>query len=145
VESLKKITLFLIISCLFSRLEAQTVSGKKEMIKTSYFNRIYGSLHQSPSRTSQSLTAIACNHPLRVMRLIESPTKKTEVFADGWLLVSSGPYEGYIHQDFVSDQKPNCFADRYPRFLNALELEVTDQFYWGKLYDQYDRGRTKTP
>lgn len=124
---------------------AQSVPGKKELVKTAYFNRIYGSVHQAPSRESQSLTAIACGHPLKVMKLIESPSKTTQLFADGFLLVSSGPYEGYIHQDFVSDKKPNCFADRYPRFLNEMGLEVTDQFYWGKLYDQYERGRTNTP
>lgn len=124
---------------------SQRVEGKKENISTQYLNVIFAHVHQNPSRYSQSLTTIACGHPLQIMRLVEANNQRTEVFNEEWRLVVAGPYEGYVHQDLLSSEKPKCFQDNYPRFMNALNLELTDMFYWGKLYDHFERGKSRIP
>jgi hypothetical protein len=44
---------------------------------------------------------------------------------------------------YISRRKPECFQDRYPRFFDNVALELSDMYYWGKLFDQYVEGRSK--
>lgn len=145
MESLKHKLILVLGLMTLSELQAQSVEGKKTVLGTAYFNQIFGHVHQNPSRYSKSLTAIACAHPVKVMSLEVKPGEKKESFAENWKLVKAGPYEGYIHGDYLTAKRPECFQDRYPRFVNELGLELTDMFYWGKLYDHYEQGRSQIP
>jgi len=49
--------------------------------------------------------------------------------------------EGYIKSDFLARNKVRCLQDRYVRFFSRLNLEISDIYYWGKLYDQFVSGR----
>ncbi len=94
-----------------------------------YFNRIFGHVHLSPHATSSSLTTISCGFPLRIKQ--EQKTKHKN-----WIRVIAGDESGYIFHEYLSDQKPDCFQAKYPHFYNALNLDLSDLYYWGRLLDQ---------
>lgn len=113
------------------------------VIKTGYLNKMFSHIHQNPSRYSQSMSTVACGHPLKVMKLIQKDGSEQVTFSKEWSLVGTGPYEGYIQSKYISDKRPSCFQDRYPKFFQELELELTEMYYWGRLYDHYDLGHSK--
>lgn len=112
--------------------------SKKKIRKVSFYNKIFGHIHKSPSKFSQSLSTIACGHPVKVLSL-----NGRQEWGKGFFFVQAGPYEGYIHSDYLSDKSPECVQDKYPRFFDKLNLSISEMYYWGKLYDQYARGRSK--
>jgi hypothetical protein len=137
---------FLALLCFFSLSSAFAATVKRERNGQAYLVNIFGHIHQNPTKSSQSLTTIACGHPLRLLKEIAVETKtETVLFAGEWNLVASGPYEGYIRQEQLTAKKPECFQDRFPKFFNDLGLEVTDMFYWGRLYDHYEMGKSEQP
>ena len=133
---IKKISLLFTIFtiCLFSVQAKKT----KKIRKVSFYSKIFGHIHKSPSKYSQSLSTIACGHPVKVLSL-----NGREEWGKGFYFVQAGPYEGYIHREYLSDKGPECVQDQYPRFFDKLNLSISDMYYWGKLYDQYARGRSK--
>lgn len=145
MESLRKISyLFLTLSLTFLSADLfAATDAKKVLIKTAYFNKMFGHIHQSSSRYSQSLSTIACGHPLKVYKMVPDEGDEQSVFGQGWSFISTGPYEGYVPQAFIDDKKPSCFQDKYPKFFEALSLELTDMYYWGRLHDQFDRGHSQ--
>jgi hypothetical protein len=118
---------------------------KTEVIGTFYFGPLFGHVHQSPSSNSSTHTNIACGHPIRVLSQTLPDGRKVELFEENWRLVSVGPFEGYLRDRDLVRTKPTCFQDQFPRFMNALNLELTDMYNWGKLYDNYETGRSKLP
>ncbi len=99
-----------------------------------YLGIPWGHVHQNQSRYSSSLTTVSCGHPLKVIE-----------FNEHWHKVVAGPYTGYVQSKFIHEKKPSCPQDLYPRFFDDLKLEITEMYYWGKLYDQYieDKSRLK--
>jgi hypothetical protein len=144
VESVKGLAIIIFLFSSFSFAEDLN-SYDKKMMKVAYYTQIFGHIHRNPSRYSNSLSTIGCGHPLKLYEL--RPKGKPEpviTLVDGkWYFVSAGPYEGYVLSEFISDSKPDCFQDRYPKFFDELGLELADMYYWGKLSDQLLNGRSR--
>lgn len=129
-------------------LQAAEVSNpqnlKKVLIGIKYFSQIMGNVHQNPSRYSQVLTTISCNHPLKIMKEISNDGKDLILFGeDKWNLVTVGPYEGYVMSDYLNDTKNICFEEEHLKFFEGLNLDINDLYYWARLYDQYAQGKSK--
>lgn len=115
-----------------------------KVLSVGYFSEIYGHVHKNPFRYSLGLTTISCGHPMKILKARESEKDPyQEVFSGNWRLVKVGPYQGYILMDYISEKKPKCFQDKYPKFFEHFNLEIADMYYWGKLYDQYLAGKSK--
>lgn len=133
-------------------LNGFTQSPHEKVVGVRYFSEIFGHIHEAPDRNSTSLTGIMCGTKMQV---IES--KKIEKLPDGWLYVEVGEERGFIKQEFTSDKMPKsyrdevgsgdkfCFQGMYPKFFSDLNLNISEQYYWGKLYDQYTKGESKVP
>lgn len=143
-------SIYLICFCLlipFMGLAAEPVNPnamKKSLIGVKYFSQIMGNVHQNPSRYSQVLTTISCNHPIKVMKETSKDGKEFILYGeDKWNLVTVGPYEGYVMSDYLSDKKNECFEEEYSKFFDGLNLDINDLYYWARLYDQYVQGKSK--
>jgi len=130
----KKLRVFL-----FSMI-VTSVCAKTEISRIVYFNQLFGHIHKNPSRYSQSLSTIECGHPVKIVK-----EKGNEVISGNYVKVKVGPYKGYLDHIYLSNKKEKCFSDKYPKFFNALNLTISDMFYWGKLNDQYVQGQSKVP
>ena len=127
MESLKLFFLFLFLS--FS-LQAKVVG-------VMYFNEFMGHLHKSATKTSNSLTTIQCSQPVKVL-------EENGKFSSGqWFYVSVGNDKGYIHSQFLQTSRPECFQERYPRFYQKLELDLSDMYYFGRLQDHFIKAITR--
>ena len=76
---------------------AQTITAPaltKTVLGVKYFNRMMGNVHQNPSRYSQVMTTISCNHPVKVMKEVSKDGKEFVVYGENWHIVNVGPYEG---------------------------------------------------
>ncbi len=125
-------------------LEAAPAGFKKRLLHVAYYKNIFGHIHKNPSRYSQSLSTIECGHPVKIYVLVNLQNKsKQELFEGRFHYVKVGPYEGYIDKSYLTLKRGDCFQDRFPRFFDHLELELTDMYYWGKLYDQYVYGKSR--
>lgn len=118
--------------------------SKKEQIGVKFFMEIMGNVHQNPSRYSQVLTTLSCNHPVKIMKEISIDGKEMILFGeDKWNLVNVGPYTGYIMKDFLSESKNDCFEEAHSKFFEAMNLDINDLYYFARLYDQYVQVKTK--
>ena len=108
-----------------------SVEAQDKVLMVKYLNIPWGHVHQNPSRYSASLTTVSCGHPLKVLALGE------------WDKVQAGPYTGHIHAQHLSEKRPTCLQDKYPRFFDDLKLEISEMYYWGKLYDHYIEGKSR--
>ncbi len=131
----------LILFLLFGQAHLPAMD-KTRVVQIGYFNKIFGHIHRNASRYSQSLTTIACNHPVKVLAKV-SGKKEELIFSDKWHFVKVGPYRGYINKDYVSSSKVDCFQDRFPRFFDQMEVDITESYYWGRLNDLYIQGKSK--
>lgn len=123
---------------------ASSTAMKKTLISVKYFNQMMGNVHQNASRFSQVMTTISCNHPVKVMKETSADGKEFVFYGDNnWNLVTVGPYDGFIMSAYLSDKKNECFEEEYSKFFDGLELEITDLYYWARLYDQYTQGKSK--
>lgn len=111
--------------------------AKTEMIKLTYYKNIFGHLHRNPSQFSSSLTTLACNHPVKIFKMIDKNGKEQISVDDKWYYASVGSHMGFIQMEYLSDKKVNCFQEQYPRFFDAFNLDLTELYYFGRLYDQY--------
>lgn len=137
-------SLFFLSASVFSAEAVNPNAMKKSLIGVKYFSQMMGNVHQNPSRYSQVLTTISCNHPIKVMKETSKDGKDFVLYGeDKWNLVSVGPYEGYIMTDYLSEKKNVCFESEYPRFFDGLNLDINDLYYWARLYDQYVQGKSK--
>ena len=129
---------------LISAILAKEEPMKKTLIGVRYFNQMMGNVHQNPSRFSQVLTTISCNHPVKAMKEISKDGKEFILYGEeNWNLVSVGPYEGYVFTKFLSDKKAECFEEDYSKFYDGLNLDINDMYYWARLYDQFVQGKSK--
>ena len=117
---------------------------KKSLVGIRYYSQLMGNVHQNPSRYSQVLTTISCNHPVKVMKETSKDGKDFILYGDDkWNLVSVGPYEGYIMAEFLLDKKSECFDEEYSKFFDGLNLDINDLYFWARLNDQYIQGKSK--
>lgn len=115
----------------FSAFSAERVVG------TLYYEEFMGHVHKNPSVSSSSMTTIQCAHPVKVL---EDKDVRTP---EGWIYVRVGDDKGFISSKFLTNKRPRCFQEKYPKFFINLNLDLTDMYYWGRLYDQYDLGESK--
>lgn len=118
-------------------LFAETTSTDERVVGVFYFRPMFGHIHQSSAKTSASLTTIQCSHPVKV---IES--SKVEVGPE-WAYVQVADHRGFILKHFLSEKRPDCFQGKYPKFFDALNLDLSELYYWGRLNDQYIQGETR--
>jgi hypothetical protein len=104
-------------------------------VEASYFTAIYGHVHQTPARTSPSLTTIQCGHPLKVIE------DSKIVLGPDWLLVSVADHKGFVWRKYISEKRPDCYQGQYPKFFEALQLDLGQLYYWGRLSDHWDEGQ----
>ena len=132
-------------SFVFSAEESSSNSQMKRLpIGVRYFSQIMGNVHQNPSRYSQVLTTISCNHPVKLLKEVSKDGKEFILYGeDKWYLVSVGPYEGFVMVDYLSEKKNSCFEEEFPKFFDGLSLDINDLYYWARLYDQYVQGKSK--
>ena len=117
---------------------------KKSQIGIKYFSEMMGNVHQNPSRYSQVLTTISCNHPVKIMKETSIDGKDFILFGeDKWNLVTVGPYSGYVRAEYLKDKKNTCFEEEYSKFFDGLNLDINDLYYWARLYDQYVQDKSK--
>lgn len=121
--------LFLILSC---SVGAKT-QPRGKLMGVFYLQTPYAHIHSSAEVNSESLTTLSCGHPIKVY--------EEDGLSERWHRIKVASLEGYIKAEFLSRNKVNCLQDRYVRFFSNLKLEISDLYYWGKLYDQFLSGR----
>ncbi|MBY0516865.1 MAG: SH3 domain-containing protein [Bacteriovoracaceae bacterium] len=126
---MKALWLFLLLSI--------NVGAEVKAVGVFYFNPFLGHVHQSPARRSPSLTTIQCGHPLKV---IEDPNVTV---SDEWSYVSVADWKGFVWKKHLTTKRPDCFQSRYPKFYDALSLDLAELFYWGRLHDHWEEGVAK--
>lgn len=100
-----------------------------------YLTTFLGHVHQSPSRLSPSLTTIQCGYPVK---LLKDPTI---LVSEDWERVQVADWKGFVWKRHLSKGKPDCFQARFPKFVDALNLDLTELYYWGRLNDHWEEGR----
>ena len=116
---------------------ADSSSTDEKVVGVFYMKPLFGHVHQSSVRTSASLTTIQCAHPVKV---IES--SKVSV-SNEWSYVQVADYRGFILKQYLSEKKPDCIQGKYPKFFDKLNMDLSELYYWGRLYDQYVQGETR--
>jgi hypothetical protein len=130
-----KILFFLILISLSNIFAAQTPA-----IKDVYFNLYSGHLHQGPNPQSTSLKVLSCGD---ILKVIPNEKEETPHSKFNWNKLQTASYVGYVRQEFLSAEPPNCFNNKYLKFVEQFKLELTDKYNWGRLYDQYVLGKSK--
>lgn len=114
--------------------------SKKVLIGTFYINKIFANLHQHPSPYSPSVQIVACGDPVKVYESNDS------LLPPEWTSASTSIYgeaNGFLSKNIFSKEKESCLQNKYPKFFNLLNLELTEMYHWGKLYDQYITVKTR--
>jgi uncharacterized protein YgiM (DUF1202 family) len=140
---MKKILYF---TLLFSSLSASAavVEAKKAVIGIKYYSEVMGNVHQNPSRYSQVLTTMSCNHPVKIMKETSKDGKDFILFGeDKWNMVTVGPYVGFVMANYLSDKKNVCLEEENSKFFDGLNLDINDFYYWARLYDQYVEAKSQ--
>lgn len=122
---------------LMSLAHAETPSTDEKVVGLFYFKPMFGHVHQSSELKSASLTTIQCSFPVKV---IES--SKVSVGPE-WSYVQVADHKGFILKSYLSEKRPECFQGKYPKFFDSLNLDLSELYYWGRLYDQYVQGETR--
>ncbi len=102
-----------------------------------FLSTFLGHVHQSPSRLSPSLTTIQCGHPVKV---IKDPNV---LVSEDWERVQVADWKGFVWKKHLSPSKPDCLQGRFPKFVDALNLDLTELYYWGRLNDHWEEGRAE--
>jgi hypothetical protein len=137
LEGLMKTLMGLILFLLVLPAGAETTATEEKVVGVFYFKPILGHVHQSAKRTSTSLTTIQCSHPLKV---IES--SKVSVGSE-WAYVQVADYRGFVLKEYLASKRPECFQGKYPKFFDAFNFDLSELYYWGRLYDQYYQSETR--
>lgn len=128
--------LFFLILISFSNIFAAQVP----VIRDAYFNLFSGHLHQGPNPQSTSLKVLNCGDRLKI---IPNEKEGTVPVKFSWSKLQTASYIGYVRQEFLSEEPPKCFNNKYLKFIEQFKLELTDKYNWGRLYDQYVLGKSR--
>ncbi|MDH4469012.1 MAG: hypothetical protein QE271_13215 [Bacteriovoracaceae bacterium] len=94
-----------------------------------YFAHTFGHVHKTPFAYADSKTTIQCGQAIKVFSKSPSPVKD-------WSYVKVGEELGHIQTSYLLKEKPNfCFQQKYPIFFQSLNLDLSDLYYWGRIYD----------
>lgn len=115
-------------------------ANQPPVIKDVYFNLFSGHLHQGPNPQSTSLKVLNCGDKLKVVSSEKDPSSASRFI---WSKLQTSTYIGFVRQDFLSFEVPNCFNNKYLKFVEQFKLEVTDKYNWGRLYDHYVSGKSR--
>ena len=115
----------------FLILNSKTLEAKGKNVGRLYFQDFLGHVHKNPSKSSSSLTTIQCAYSVKVIHDMEVRTPK------GWVYVQVGDDKGFIISSSLSEKRPECFQEKYPKFYLNLNLDLSEMYYWGRLTDQY--------
>ena len=127
---------------LFSQYsDARTV--KKSVVRIAFLKKMFGHVHQNPSRYSTAVTTISCGHPVKIYKVTESSGHSSETFNKNFKFIKVGPYDGYILKNLLTSSRPKCFQDKYPRFFDHFEMDISEMYNWGRLNDLYLLKRTR--
>ena len=129
---------FIILFFGFQNTNSFAAKGDLKNVGTFYFVPFYGHLHQNPSNYSQSVTALSCGHPVKLM-------EELGVAPGEWNQVEASGRSGFIRSRYLSASRTSCFEQRFPEFVQKMELRIEDLYYWGKLYDNYTYAEVKLP
>ena len=140
---MKIISLLLISSFLLLTINPGVAKIEKKLIRVAYYGNMFGHIHRNPSRYSTSMTTVACGHPVKIYSVNKGTGGNKVFFNKVWNFVKIGPYEGYIRKDYLASKRPKCFQDRYPKFFDNLEIDLSELYYWGRLYDHYFTGKSR--
>ncbi len=110
------------------------------IVNEMYFNLFAGHLHQMANSDSTSLKQLSCGDKVRV--LTDENMGKNESRVE-WLKVNVGAYIGHVRKDFLVNEPPTCFSNKYLKFVEQFKLEITDKYNLGRLYDNYIWGKSK--
>jgi hypothetical protein len=129
MESMRIIlTVILLVSSItYARVRKKTVV---------YYKKTYGHIHELANKYSPSLTTIACGHPMAFIREKEDKVGKL------WVKVVASNIKGYVDLKHISKTRPVCPQRLYPKFWNSLNMDVSELYYWGRLYDQFIEGNS---
>lgn len=105
------------------------LSFGEDILGRKYFVNFLGHVHKKMSKDASSLTIVQCAHAVKIL--------KSKMITNDWSYVQVGDDRGFVQSKFLSDKRPDCFQGKYPRFYNKVGLDITEMYYWGKLYDQY--------
>ncbi len=111
------------------------VFGKEKVVGRLYFQNFLGHVHKNPSKDSTSLTVVQCSHSVKVLEI------KNKI--EDWTYVQVGDDKGYIQTKFLDAKRPECFQAKYPKFYLEMGLDITEMYFWGRLYDQYAQGKSR--
>ena len=95
-----------------------------------YFSRIFGHMHLKPYANSTSVTGISCGEKLKK----NNDSKSIE---QDWEYVEFGTKKGYVYKGHIANTQPDCLQAEFPIFFQALGLDLTEIFLWGRLSDQF--------
>ena len=116
---------------IFTLLISNLSLAKSRLLEIRYQSKMFAHIHENPSKTSASLTTLPCGYPVKIYS-----KKGLDKDAD-WKFVKAGDDFGFIHLDHLSSKRPKCFQGKYPKFFTGVELDLSELYYWGKLYDQF--------
>ena len=133
MESMNKLLIMLFI---FSGV-ALAKKSKKKTRKLFYYKKTYGHIHELSNKHSPSLTTISCGHPLVFIKY------KEDKVGEMWIQVRASNVKGYVDTKHISKTRPQCQQRIYPKFWNSLDMDVSELYYWGRLYDQYIEGDSR--
>jgi len=109
-------------------------------IKDVYFNLFSGHLHQVANPQSTSLKVLSCGD---ILKVISNEKEVTTPSKFNWSKLQTASHIGYVRQEFLSTELPNCFNNKYLKFVEQFKMELTDRYNWGRLYDHYVLGKSK--
>jgi hypothetical protein len=98
---------------------------------------MFGHVHSKSDSFSSSLSTLACGHPVKVIR------NRGTYDRDVWFYVKVAGVKGYIKREFLQQKRPSCFQSKYPKYFNALNLDLNELYYWGRLSDHFVEGESK--
>lgn len=127
---------FILIFCIFVVGEIGA-KNQPTVLTSSYIKNMYGILYKRPSINSAQLTVLSCGRTVKVME------DKQGITGDKWHFVEAGIHKGFVPKRALVDKHPVCFARRYPKFLENMNLEMLDFHIWGRLYDKYTYGASR--
>jgi hypothetical protein len=129
VEGVMKVFSFSLVLLAWSSCGSAEVGGRK------YYKNFLGHVHKNASKDSSSLTIVQCSHSVKILKQ-KNPKK-------GWSFVQVGDDQGYIQNKDLLNKRPECFQGKYPHFYRSYNLDISEMYFWGRLYDHYVQGVSK--
>lgn len=109
--------------------------AQSEVLGRKYFKNFLGHVHKNASKDSTSLTVVQCSHSVKLLN--------SKNVISNWSYVQVGDDKGYVQSAFLTHKRPDCLQQKYPRFYIGLELDISEMYFWGRLYDHYLQGKSR--